>query len=311
MKKMSVAALLIAGMAMASAPALAQDSAAAEESSGDVVAVVNGSNIDQSDLVAFIQQLPPQIQAQVQLLMPQIIDQLVNNELTTQAGRAAGLAEDAEVQLRVAKIQDLIIGQTYLQRQLDERLTDAKIDEAYQEYLKENPPQQQLKARHILVETEEQAKEVIAALDGGADFAELAKEKSTGPSGANGGELPPFGKGDMVPAFEEAAFAMEVGTHSKEPVKTQFGFHVIKLEDSTLKDPPAKAELEDQLRDQLAQQAVEDIYAELRDGAEIDVLLGKPKAEEAAPMDGAGEAPAAQEPASESSTESETAPANN
>lgn len=309
MKNKSVAAvLLMAGMAVAAGPALAQDSGAADaEQAPEVVAVVNGSNIDQADLVAFIQQLPPQIQAQVQLLMPQIIDQLVNNELTTQAGRAAGLAGDEEVQQRVAKIEDLIIGQTYLQRELDTRVTDASIDEAYQEYLTENPPQPQLKARHILVETEEEAKEVIAALDGGADFAELAKEKSTGPSGANGGELPPFGKGDMVPAFEEAAFAMEVGSHSAAPVQTQFGFHVIKLEDSTMQEPPAKAEMESQLRDQLAQQAVEDIYAELRDGATIDVLLGKPAAEE--------EDPAAQEPATEPATGSEsgteTAPANN
>lgn len=309
MKKPIAAALLIAGMALTAGSVYAQDTAAEESAEGDVVAVVNGKNIDQSDLIAFIQQLPPQVQQQVQLLMPQILDQLVNNALTTEAGRDAGLASDEEVQQRVAKIEDLIIGQTYLQRQLDERVTDAKLDEAYQEYLVENPPQRQLKARHILVETEEEAKEVIAALDGGADFAELAKERSTGPSGASGGELPPFKEGEMVPAFSDAAFAMEVGTHSTEPVKTQFGFHVIKLEDSTMSEPPAKSELESQLRDQISQKAVEDIYAELREDAEIDILLGKPKAEEEAPMDGGSEAPAAQEPATDSGGDS--APANN
>jgi peptidyl-prolyl cis-trans isomerase C len=309
MKKPIAAALLIAGMALAAGPVNAQDTAAEDSAEGDVVAVVNGKNINESDLIAFIQQLPPQIQSQVQLLMPQILDQLVNNALTTEAGRGAGLAGDEEVQQRVAKIEDLIIGQTYLQRQLDERVTDDKLEAAYQEYLAENPPERQLKARHILVATEEEAKDVIAALDGGADFAELAKDRSTGPSGASGGELPPFKAGEMVPAFSDAAFAMEVGTHSKEPVETQFGFHVIKLEDSTLSEPPAKSELESQLRDQLAQKAVEDIYAELREGAEIDILLGKPKAEEAAPMDGGAEAPAAQEPAPESGSDS--APANN
>jgi peptidyl-prolyl cis-trans isomerase C len=309
MKKPIAAALLIAGMALAAGPVNAQDTAAEDSAEGDVVAVVNGKNINESDLIAFIQQLPPQIQSQVQLLMPQILDQLVNNALTTEAGRGAGLAGDEEVQQRVAKIEDLIIGQTYLQRQLDERVTDDKLEAAYQEYLAENPPERQLKARHILVATEEEAKDVIAALDGGADFAELAKERSTGPSGASGGELPPFKAGEMVPAFSDAAFAMEVGTHSTEPVQTQFGFHVIKLEDSILSEPPAKSELESQLRDQLAQKSVEDIYAELREGAEIDILLGKPKAEEAAPMDGGAEAPAAQEPAPESGSDS--APANN
>src|SRR3546814_15606577 len=102
------------------------------------------------------------------------------------------LAGDGEVRRRVGEIEDLIIGQIYLQRAIDERVTDAQVETAYQDFLKENPPERQLKARHILVETEEAAKEVIVALDGGADFAELAKERSTGPSGTSGGALPPF-----------------------------------------------------------------------------------------------------------------------
>jgi len=293
MKKPFAAVVLTAGLALA-APALAQETASQESSEGDVIAVVNGHNLYESDLVAFIQQLPPQLQAQVQLLMPQILDQLVNNQLTTEAGRAAGLADDAEVKRRLTKIEDLIVGQTYLQRAINDRVTDAAVEEAYQQYLTENPPQRQLKARHILVETEQEAKDVITALDGGADFAELAKQKSTGPSGANGGELPPFKAGEMVPEFSEAAFAMEVGSYSKEPVKTQFGFHIIKVEDSMMTEAPAKEALEPQLRNQLEQQAAEAVYDDLRKGAEIDVLLGKPKAEEA---------PAA--------TEGQPAPANN
>ncbi|GAB4373468.1 MAG: peptidylprolyl isomerase [Kiloniellaceae bacterium] len=258
--------------------------AAAAEDEGEPVAVVNGEAITATDLSAFVQQLPPQLQAQVQLLMPQILEQLVNNELSTQAGRAAGLAEDAEVRNRVSKIEDLIVGQIYLTRAIEERVNDDKIEAAYQAFLQENPPQRQLQARHILVETEDEAKEIIAALDGGADFAELAKEKSTGPSGANGGELPPFTEGEMVPAFSDAAFAMEVGTHSSAPVKTQFGYHVIKLEGSTMSEPPAKAEVEGQLRDRLNQEAAEAIYGELREGAEIEILLGKPA--EGAPAEG-------------------------
>jgi peptidyl-prolyl cis-trans isomerase C len=279
-----------------------ENQAAEESEANEVIAVVNGQNIYQSDLFAFIQQLPPQLQAQVQMLMPQILDQLVNNALTTEAGRTAGLAGDAEVQERVAKIEDLIIGQTYLQRAIDAQVTDEALEAAYQEFLTENPPQRQLTARHILVETAEQAQEVIAALDGGADFAELAKERSTGPSGANGGELPPFKAGEMVPAFSDAAFAMEVGTYSKEPVKTQFGFHVIKVEGSTMTEPPAKAEVEQQLRGQLEQQAASSVYQDLRAAAEIDVLLGKPAAEEAP----AEEAPTDAAPADEA-----PAPANN
>src|SRR3546814_8735679 len=101
------------------------------------------------------------------MLMPQSLDQLVNNQLTSAAGRAAGLAGDGEVQRRVTEIEDLIVGQTYLQRAIDERVTEAELDTAYRKFLEENPPQRQLTARHILLETEEAAKEVIAALDGG------------------------------------------------------------------------------------------------------------------------------------------------
>lgn len=285
----------------------AAEQPAADPEKGEVIAVVNGENLYEADLSAFIQQLPPQLQAQVQMLMPQILDQLVNNQLSTEAGRAAGLAGDAQVQRRLREIEDLIIGQTYLQREIDERVTDAEIDKAYQAYLEENPPQRQLKARHILVETEEAAKEVIAELDGGADFAALAKEHSTGPSGANGGELPPFTEGEMVPEFSDAAFAMEPGTYSKEPVKTQFGWHVIKLEESTMTEPPAKEEVAGQLRGELEQQAAATVYEDLRKDAEIEILFGKPKDGEA-PASGS-EAPA--DGGAGSTTEQPAPPANN
>lgn len=311
-KKPFAAVLLAAGLATAAAPALGQDTAAdqaAEPAEDEVIAVVNGENLYESDLFAFIQQLPPQLQAQVQMLMPQILEQLVNNELTAQAGRAADLASDDEVRRRVDEIEHLIIGQTYLERAVDERVTEAAVDEAYQKFLEENPPQRQLTARHILVKTEEEAKEVITALDEGADFAELAKERSTGPSGAKGGELPPFTEGDMVPEFSNAAFAMEVGAYSKEPVQTQFGWHVIKLEDSTMTEPPAREEVEQQLRGELQQQAAASVYNELREGAEIEVLMGKPKAD-AAPTEAPAEAPAVAP--TDGSTEAPTeAPANN
>ena len=269
MIKKPLAALALAA-GIAAFPALAQ-----EDAQGEVIARVNGDALYETDLIAFIQRLPPQLQAQVQLLMPQILDQLVNNKLTSQAGRAAGLASDEEVMAQVAKIQDLIVGQIFLQRAIDERVTEERIEGAYQDFLEENPPQRELTARHILVETQEEAQAVIVELDGGADFATLAKEKSTGPSGANGGELPPFLAGQMVPEFSDAAFAMEVGSHSAEPVKTQFGYHVIKLEGSRMTEPPAKAEMEEQLREQLSQAAAEEVYADLREGAEIEVLFGQ------------------------------------
>jgi len=285
--------------APAPAPTATDDGAAMEAEKGEVIAVVNGAELYEADLSAFVQQLPPQLQAQVQMLMPQILDQLVNNQLSTAAGRAAGLADDGEVQRRVGDIEDLIVGQTYLQRQIEAKVTDAQVETAYQEYLKENPPERRLKARHILVETEDAAKEIITALDGGADFAELAKERSTGPSGPNGGELPPFTVGEMVPEFSDAAFAMEVGSHSTAPVQTQFGWHVIKVEESTMTEPPAKEAVEQQLRGELEQQAAAAVYQDLREGAEIEILFGRPQPGDA-PADGGtpadGDSPAGETP---------------
>ena len=145
----------------------------------------------------------------------------------------------------------------------------------------------------------------------------MAKERSTGPSGANGGELPPFQAGQMVPEFSDAAFAMEVGSHSAEPVKTQFGYHVIKVEESRLTEPPAMAEMEAQLRDQLSQKAAEEVYAELRESADIEVLFGQPQAD--ATPEGGGEAdpdagemaPAMSDETPEGGGEADPAPSDN
>ncbi|NIA71856.1 peptidylprolyl isomerase [Pelagibius litoralis] len=302
------AALLLGGTMMAAQPSFAQDTApepapqAAEENA--VIARVNGDDIRQSDLIAFIQTLPPQLQGQVQFLMPQLVQQLVNNALVTDAGRKADLAEDPEVQTRIAELEGIIIRQVFVQRTIDARVTDAKLAEAYEAFLAENPPERQLVTRHILVETEDAATALIVELDGGADFAALAEQHSTGPSKDSGGQLPPFVAGDMVPEFSDAAFAMEVGTHSATPVQTQFGFHVIKLEESRMTDPPSIEALDGQLRDQLAQEAVEELYAELRERADVEVLLGQPEPE----SEPAGEADAPAAP--DAAPESEPAPAN-
>jgi peptidyl-prolyl cis-trans isomerase C len=121
------------------------------------------------------------------------------------------------------------------------------------------PKQEEIHARHILVKTEDEAKEVIKELDAGKDFAELAKEKSTDPNKSDGGDLGYFARGRMVKEFEEAAFTMPVGTYSKTPVKTDFGYHVIKIEDKRDAPPPPL----DQVQDQVKQLVMRDKYLEL------------------------------------------------
>ncbi len=296
-KSLAAVALLI-GTLCAVQPALAQDSASetdseapsteapSSEATGDapaeaaqdpVVARVDGQDILQSDLIAFIQTLPPQLQGQAQFLMPQLVEQLVNNALVTNAGRMADMAEDAEVRARIEEIEGIVIRQVFLQRTIDARVTEEKVQAAYDGYLMENPPEPEIVARHILVEEEDAAKALIVELDGGADFAELAKEHSTGPSGPDGGQLGAFVKGVMVPEFSDAAFAMEVGSYSKEPVKTQFGYHIILVEEQRMTEPPSLESLEPQLREQVSQDVIRELYAELRERAEVEILLGQPQ----------------------------------
>ena len=154
--------------------------------------------------------------------------------------------------------------------------------------MEDNPPRDEVKARHILVEEEEQAREIIAELDGGADFAELAEEHSTDPSAeGRGGDLGFFTRDRMVAPFAEAAFAMEPGTHSAEPVETQFGWHVILVEERREGTAPEREAVEGQLQEIIAAEVIEDTRTELRETAEIEMNTfgGGAQAPEAPPAD--------------------------
>ncbi len=152
------------------------------------------------------------------------------------------------------------------------RVTDEALKDQYEAFLEANPPQPEVSARHILLKEEAEAKAAIVALDGGADFAELARERSTGPSGPNGGDLGFFTKEQMVPEFAEVAFAMEPGSHSEEPVQTQFGWHVIKVEARRDSQPPAFEEMADQLRDEASRAAVTEVLSGLREAAAVEIV---------------------------------------
>ena len=128
-----------------------------------------------------------------------------------------------------------------------DKVTDAEVRARYDQEIANTPPVNEVHARHILVKTKEEAEAIIKQLDGGADFEKLANEQTSDPSGkSSGGDLGWFGPGQMVPEFDKAAFALEVGKYTKEPVQTQFGWHVIKVEDKRAKQPPAFDEVKDQ-----------------------------------------------------------------
>lgn len=261
-------ALAVALLALPAGLRAQQDSA----ESDPVVARVDGEAIRQSEVMAMAQNLPPQYRMQMAQIYPLLIQRLIDFKLASAAGRAAGLAEDDEVKARMMQVEDRVIRELYLTREIESRITPEELQERYQAFLEKNPPKIEHKARHILVETEDKAKEMIAQLDGGADFAELAKEHSTGPSGPQGGDLGYFSGDQMVPEFSAAAEKLEPGQHTAEPTKTQFGWHVIKLDDRRETAPPPFEEMQKRLLEEMSQEMVQVIFADLRDGAKVEIF---------------------------------------
>ncbi len=279
---------LVAGLIAAATPSLAQSPGATE---GDVViANVNGKPIYRQELVEIFQQtVPPQ--AQQMGIMPfydMLVDRLVGYRLLTEEGRAAGMESDPEVMEQMRRIEDIVIRSVLVQRLVDERTTEEAIQAAYAEYVEANPPTEEVRARHILVETEAEAKEIIGLLQAGGDFAALARERSTGPSGPEGGDLGYFPRGQMVEAFQDAAFALEPGQYTEAPVQTQFGWHVITVEDKRESQPEDLETLRPQLTEQLRSQVFQELITERVASADVERFdiqgnpVASPEAEPAA-----------------------------
>ena len=288
----ALTALALALPLLASPLAATAQTQEAEED--PVVARVNGAEIRRSEVFAFASTLPAQYQTQILQIYPLLVQRLVDFKLASVAGREAGLADDAKVKARLAELEDRVIREAWFEQAINDRVTDDSLQDSYKDYVAANPPAQETRARHILLETEVQAREIITKLDGGADFAELAKEHSTGPSGAQGGDLGYFTKDQMVPEFSAAAGALEPGQHSKDPTQTQFGWHVIKVEDRRDSAPPGFEQVAPQLREELARGAVEEALEQLRQASEIEIT---PEGTAMVPEGDAPQPPQATQPA--------------
>lgn len=274
----SLAALALVAVPLggiAALPALAQTSApaAGEKKAEDVVvAVVNGQKVMRSEVEMMAASLPPQYrQMPMQLIFPALLDQVISTKLLAGEGRKQGLQNDPEVKRRMTMIEDRLIQDAYEQKEIAKQITPAALKARYDKQVAGMPPEEEINARHILVKTEDEAKAIIADLKKNADFAKAAKEKSTDTgSGANGGELGWFKKGDMVGEFAEAAFKLKKGEVSATPVKTQFGFHVIKLEDRRPAKPPTFEDMEDELRTQMEREIGSQMVDQMRAKAQIE-----------------------------------------
>ena len=269
--RMLVRCWALLAFALTSLPlaATAQDSAAGED---PAVATVNGEPILRSEVLAAASNLPAQYQGQLAALYPLLVQRLVDMKLLGLAAEAAGLAGDAEVERRLDRQRSAIMREVYVERMVEETATEAALKARYETFIEENPAEGEVSARHILLENEADAQKVIADLDAGGVFADLARERSKGPSSGQGGDLGFFTKADMVPEFSEAAFALEPGQYTKEPVQTQFGWHVILVEDRRSQEAPSFEEMENQLRSKLAEETVREAISALRADATIEML---------------------------------------
>lgn len=250
----------------------------AQETEDKVIATIGGKPVYQSELTFAEGDLDPQFAR-----LPEdqrraaALSALLDIKLIAQQAESAGLGQDEVFQRRLDFLRDRALHNEFFRTKVVDDLTDEAVKERYDQEIAATPPETEVKARHILVDSEEQARSVIAELDGGADFIELAKEKSTGPSGPQGGDLGYFTRGRMVPEFEEAAFAIEPGSYTKEPVKTQFGWHIIKVEDKRDTPPPDFNQVADQIRRVLLQEKYLNILQEARDAIEVEVTDAKLK----------------------------------
>lgn len=255
------ACLAVTAPALADEPKEAEAAPAAEATPADpaeVIATVNGEDVTLGDLISLRAALPAQYQAiPDEQLYDALLEQITSQILLRQAADAEKLSERPAVIRGLAFQRTSFLSELYLREKLTEAITAEAIEAKYKEEVEKAEPVKEYHARHILVKEEAAAKEIAEeARKEGADFAELAKEKSEGPSAPNGGDLGWFGPGQMVPEFQEATFALEPGAIS-DPVQTQFGWHVIKLIDSREVTPPSFDEIKPQLAVQVRRDRVQ------------------------------------------------------
>ncbi|GAN53076.1 peptidylprolyl isomerase [Tanticharoenia sakaeratensis] len=256
---LSATTLATASLA-APAPAAAPAAPAAAPNPNQPLVSVNGQIITLADVQRAAANLPPQLQNQAspQQLFGILINQLVQQRAVQIAAYKEGLDKQADVHARMQAAADGALQNAYLAQKVTPEVTDAAMQSYYQANYAKAKPEEQVHARHILVASEAQAKDIIAQLNHGADFAKLATQLSTdkGSAGSNGGDLGWFKRGDMLPAFSDAAFKMKPNTITQTPVKTQYGWHVIQVLGTRDAPVPSYDSVKGEIRQKLIQQDV-------------------------------------------------------
>jgi peptidyl-prolyl cis-trans isomerase C len=264
------AALVQAGIILGTLVVPAGLAAAQEDK---VIATVNGENITEADLALAESELGQQFaQMPPEQRRAAALSAMIEIKILADRAESEGLDKKADFQRRMEFLRQRALHSEVIGNDVASKLTDEQVRARYDKEVAGAPPSNEVKARHILVPTKEEAQAVIKQLDEGGNFEAIAKEKSKDAgSGKQGGDLGYFGPGQMVPEFEKAALALNVGSYTKEPVQTQFGWHVIKVEDKRAKQPPAFDQVKDQVRSILLRENYFELVKSLRGTAKVDI----------------------------------------
>jgi peptidyl-prolyl cis-trans isomerase C len=257
------------GMAQQTAPA---KDASTPDMAHDVLAIVNGATLTKMDYEQLLQQYRPEARSEAEQHKGRFMRELVLQEILAQEGQRLQIEDDPQLQARLKIQKNSAIARAVVQKYIEEKsdVTDERLRDHYEKNKATFTSDEQIAASHILLKTEAEAQAALKEIKQGKDFAEVAKAKSTGPSAPQGGALGTFGRGRMVPAFEEAAFALKVGDVSA-PVKTQFGYHIITVTDRTEAAPQSFDEVRDTIRRTLISEYVESLLDDLQSKAKIEI----------------------------------------
>lgn len=250
-----------------------QEMTSREVPNDTIVAKVNGQPVYVSELILLYEDLPPQYQqVPLQDIYEQLVARLIDRKLLAAEAFRNQQLEDKETLRRAQFAVEDVVLTAFVSQKVNALLTEEALRADYAELTADMDGMEEVEARHILVRSREEAQALIKQIADGADFAELAKKNSVGPSASSGGSLGFFQRGQMVPAFEDAAFALSPGGVSAEPVESKFGWHVIKVEQKRPVQAPSFEEALPQLRSAANNDIVSKLVGDLREGATIETF---------------------------------------
>ena len=238
-----------------------------------IVANVNNEDISLETMIHAMNELPPEIQSQPFMsYYEDLLERVIDIKLFAQESKKMELDKEPSVRAAIDFVIEKVLMQAFLSKYVQENIKEENIKASYNNFIADETSREEIKASHILMDTESEAIDVINMLNDGDDFAELAKNKSTGPSGPSGGDLGWFKRGQMVPPFEKAAFSLNKNEITQRPVQTQFGWHVIKIFDKRIPEAPSYESMKNKLIQDLERKIVSKKIQDLRNDALIEKL---------------------------------------